>query len=85
MQVEVLSDPIGLGFLNGQVEDSRATGLGFGDKQTSVVELQQVLHRLIEAEMKEIILARINEDFAFRVIDPAVGISCQTCRQPARH
>jgi len=42
-------------------------------KQTSVVELQQVLHRLIESEMKEIILAKINEEFAFRVIDPAVA------------
>jgi len=42
-------------------------------KQTSVVELRQVLHRLIESEMKEIILARINEEFAFRVIDPAVA------------
>jgi len=40
-------------------------------KQTSVVELQQVLNRLIESEMKEIILASINEEFAFRVIDPA--------------
>jgi len=42
-------------------------------KQTSVVELQQVLHRLIESEMKEIILAKINQEFAFRVIDPAVA------------
>ena len=42
-------------------------------KQTSVVELQQVLHRLIESEMKEIILAKINKEFAFRVIDPAVA------------
>jgi len=42
-------------------------------KQTSVVELQQVLHRLIESEMKEIILAKISEEFAFRVIDPAVA------------
>lgn len=41
-------------------------------RQTSVVELQQVLHRLIESEMKEIILAKINDEFAFRVIDPAV-------------
>lgn len=40
-------------------------------KLTSVVELQQVLHRLIEAEMKEIILAKINKEYAFRVIDPA--------------
>jgi len=42
-------------------------------KQTSVVELRQVLHRLIESEMKEIILAKINQEFAFRVIDPAVA------------
>ncbi len=42
-------------------------------KQTSVVELQQVLHRLMESELKEIILAKINEEFAFRVIDPAVA------------
>jgi len=40
--------------------------------QTSVVELQQVLHRLIEAEMKRSILANLSENFAFRVIDPAV-------------
>jgi uncharacterized protein involved in exopolysaccharide biosynthesis len=41
-------------------------------KQTSVVELQDVLHRLIESEMKEAMLANINEEYAFRVIDPAV-------------
>jgi len=41
--------------------------------QTSVVELQQVLHRLIEVEMKKIILANVNEAFAFKVIDPATA------------
>ena len=41
--------------------------------QTSAVELKQVLHRLIESEMKEIILANVNEEFAFRVIDPATA------------
>ena len=40
--------------------------------KSSVVELQDVLHRLVEAEMKEVILANINEEYAFRVIDPAV-------------
>jgi hypothetical protein len=39
--------------------------------ETSAVELQQVLHRLIEAQMKEIILTKATEQFAFRVIDPA--------------
>jgi len=40
--------------------------------KTSVVELQQVVNRLIESEMKEIILANITREYAFRVIDPAV-------------
>lgn len=41
--------------------------------QTSVVELQQVLHQLIESEMKKIIFANINEAYAFKVIDPATA------------
>ena len=41
-------------------------------RKTSVVELQQVVNRLIESEMKEIILANITREYAFRVIDPAV-------------
>lgn len=41
-------------------------------RQTSVVELKQVVNELIESEMKEIILANITEQYAFRVIDPAV-------------
>jgi len=41
--------------------------------RTSVMDLQQVLHRLIESEMKKIIVANINEEYAFRVIDPAVA------------
>ena len=41
--------------------------------RTSVVELQQALHRLIESEMKKSILANINEEYAFKVIDPAVA------------
>jgi len=41
-------------------------------KKTSAVELQQLLHRLIEAEMKDAILTNIDQEFAFRVIDPAL-------------
>lgn len=40
--------------------------------KTSIVELQEVVNHLIESEMKEIILANITEEYAFRVIDPAV-------------
>jgi len=42
-------------------------------RQTSVVELRQVVNWLIESEMKEIILANITEEYAFRTIDPAVA------------
>ncbi len=41
-------------------------------KKTSVVELQQVIHRLIEAEMKKVILANISTEYAFKIVDPAV-------------
>jgi len=41
--------------------------------RTSVVELEQVLHQLIESEMKKIIFANINEAYAFKVIDPATA------------
>lgn len=41
-------------------------------RQTSVVELKQVVNQLIESEMKKIILANITREYAFRVIDPAV-------------
>jgi len=40
--------------------------------KTSVVELQEVVNHLIESEMKQIILANITEEYAFRIIDPAV-------------
>ncbi|HHH44109.1 MAG TPA: hypothetical protein ENK49_08225 [Gammaproteobacteria bacterium] len=40
--------------------------------KTSVVELQEVVNHLIESQMKEAILANITEEYAFRVIDPAV-------------
>lgn len=39
--------------------------------QTSVVTLQQSIGRLLEAELQKLMLARGNEEFAFRVIDAA--------------
>lgn len=42
-------------------------------EKTSIVELQQVLNHMVEAEMKESILANINEEYAFRLIDPAAA------------
>jgi uncharacterized protein involved in exopolysaccharide biosynthesis len=38
---------------------------------TNVVSLQQAVGRLLESEMQKEMLARVNEEAAFRVIDPA--------------
>jgi uncharacterized protein involved in exopolysaccharide biosynthesis len=39
--------------------------------ETSVVSLQQSMGRVLEGEMQKLMLARGNEEFAFKVIDPA--------------
>lgn len=41
-------------------------------QSTSVVDMQQILYRLIEKQSNTIMLANVQEEFAFRVIDPAV-------------
>jgi LPS O-antigen subunit length determinant protein (WzzB/FepE family) len=40
--------------------------------RTNVVELQQVIYNLIEAEMKTLMLANVRNEYAFSVVDPAV-------------
>ncbi len=40
--------------------------------KTTVIELQQAVYRLIEAQTKTIMLANVREEYAFKVIDPAV-------------
>jgi uncharacterized protein involved in exopolysaccharide biosynthesis len=42
-------------------------------KKTHVVELQQAIYRLIEAQTKKIMLANVREQYAFKVIDAAVA------------
>jgi len=40
--------------------------------ETSVVEMQQAIYRLIEAQTKNIMLANVRDEYVFKVIDPAV-------------
>lgn len=40
--------------------------------QTAVLEMQAVMYRLIESEMKALMLARGRSEYAFTVVDPAV-------------
>ena len=41
-------------------------------QQTSVVEMRQALFQLIEAQSKNKMMANVRDEFAFKVIDPAV-------------
>jgi len=41
-------------------------------KGTSIVEMRQSIFRLIEAQTKNIMLANVRDEFAFKIIDPAV-------------
>jgi len=49
-----------IAFLNDRIE------------KTSAVELRQAIYDLIEQELKKVMVAQGNADYAFRVIDPAV-------------
>lgn len=41
-------------------------------KRTNVLELQEAIYRLLEIEIKKTMLARGNEEYSFKTIDPAV-------------
>ncbi len=50
------------------------TNLAYLNEQltkTSVVELQQSIYSLIEAEIKKVMIANGSDEYAFRVVDPA--------------
>jgi uncharacterized protein involved in exopolysaccharide biosynthesis len=51
--------------------ESNLTYLRTGLSETTVVALQQSIGRLLEVELEKVMLARGNEEFAFRVIDRA--------------
>lgn len=41
-------------------------------ERTSIAEMQKIFYQLIEEQTKDLMLASVNEEFAFKVIDPAV-------------
>jgi capsular polysaccharide biosynthesis protein len=41
-------------------------------EKTSVVEIQQSIYRLIETQINNVMLANVNEQYAFKIIDPAI-------------
>lgn len=41
-------------------------------RQTRLVEVEKVLYQMIESQTKTLMLAEVNPDYAFQVVDPAV-------------
>lgn len=41
-------------------------------EKTSIVDLRQAIFRLIETQINQVMLANVREEYAFKVIDPAV-------------
>jgi uncharacterized protein involved in exopolysaccharide biosynthesis len=41
--------------------------------KTAIVELQEAIYRLIEVQINKIMLANVRDEYAFKVIDPAVA------------
>lgn len=61
--------------LRGRALRDAEANIGYLEEQlakTSVVTLQQAIGRLLEAELQKFMLASGNDEFAFRVVDPAV-------------
>ncbi|MGI9272590.1 MAG: Wzz/FepE/Etk N-terminal domain-containing protein [Woeseiaceae bacterium] len=53
-------------------------------QSTSIVELKTAISRLIEAQVKTAMLARVRDQFSFRVIDPAVSPDADRFISPNR-
>lgn len=52
--------------------------------KTTVLELRAALYRLVEIELKSVALAKSREQFAFRVIDPAIAPDLDDPAKPNR-
>lgn len=52
--------------------------------QTTIVELRQSINRLIEAEIRKLMLANVREQYAFKVIDPAFTPGLEGVVRPRR-
>ena len=53
-------------------------------EKTSILPLQQSIYRLIEAQTHSIMIAETREDYAFKVIDPAVPADLDRFIRPRR-
>jgi hypothetical protein len=62
--------------LRQQVIDEANKSIGYLKNElekTNVVGLQQAIYRLVELQIEKIMLANVREEYAFKIIDPAVS------------
>jgi LPS O-antigen subunit length determinant protein (WzzB/FepE family) len=53
-------------------------------KKTNILEVRQAMNQLIEAQISKAALANTRDDYAFRVIDPAVELQADQFVKPRR-
>jgi len=53
-------------------------------QKTSVVEVQNTIFRVMESQIKTMMMANTQEQFAFKVIDPAVAVDVDAFVKPKR-
>ena len=58
------------------MREAEATGayLAAQVAKTTIVEVREAIFRLIEAQLKSVSVANSRQDFAFRIVDPAVVV-----------
>lgn len=68
------------------IEDTRKSLNYLEDelKKTSIVEVQNTIYRIMEAQVKTMMIANTQEQFALRIIDPAVLIDADNFVSPRR-
>ena len=52
--------------------------------KTNVLELQQAIYHLTETQINRIVMANVRQEFAFKVIDPAVAPDAKYKVRPKR-
>lgn len=53
-------------------------------QSTAIVGVQQGIHRLIESNLNQAVLASVRRDYAFRIVDPAVAVDPDQFVRPRR-
>jgi uncharacterized protein involved in exopolysaccharide biosynthesis len=74
-------------FLRTRAIDDAQRSIGFLEKElekTTVVERRQIIYRLIESRLSEIMMANANSEYAFLVVDPAAVPDADRFVRPRR-